>query len=259
MEMQAAMQAAHLQNLHQEKIQYDDQVAAHRAFEALQHRLLDLRMEYVDEPDKAAKKAEILMSSGSFRSFLDERGDVRDTLLVEISQDGWTVDAFAKAQPGGSAHIRWFLCAACLSPGAITQERLLDAGVDPNFNSTEHHGGPSPLWLTCEKVTDYTGYEAETPEDDKALSDAYFTKVQLLVRHGADVNLPLASDCGWGPEYYVAGCTPLHEAAVFERLRLAAFLVENGADIHAVDRCGRTPYDIASFEWGGSPILDLLS
>ena len=258
MEMRADMEGAHQQELLQQKVQHDEEMAARQAFDALRERMLDLRMQYIDDPDKAVKKAGVLMTSGTFKSYLDQGGDVRDALLVEISQDAWSVEAFVKAQPGGSPHVRWFLCVACQSPGAVTAERLLSAGVDPNFNSADYSGNPSPLWLTCEKIADYTGCEDETPEDEKELSDAYHNKVQMLVKHGADVNLPLTSDSECVPEYYVAGCTPLHATAVFDRQKLAAFLVKNGADREAVDSRGRTPFDIASIEWDGSPILEIL-
>ncbi|MDP6112712.1 MAG: ankyrin repeat domain-containing protein [Planctomycetota bacterium] len=256
MEMQAETEAEHQRELLQEKTAMEQQARAEDAVSAFRERLLDLRLEYVDDPDKTAKKAGVILTTGNFTSLLNQGGEARDTLLVEISQDAWLVEAFVKSQPEDSHHVRWFLCLACLSPGPVTVERLLAAGANPNFNSEDYQGDPCPLWLTCERVEDFTGIEDQATEEELALSDGYFEVVQLLVKHGADVNLPLVSDV---QDYYVAGCTPLHEAAISDGERLAAFLVEKGADRNAQDSHGRTPFDIASIEWEGSDILNILA
>lgn len=40
--------------------------------------------------------------------------------------------------------------------------------------------------------------------------------------------------------------TPLHDAALNGHIRLVKLLVERGADIHAKNRRGKTPLDIAA-------------
>ena len=74
--------------------------------------------------------------------------------------------------------------------------------------------------------------------------------VDLLIRHGADVNVPNRE-----------GSTPLHVAAS-SRLALEStivrLLLRHGANVDATDNEGRTPLDIASSE-GNSWIARVLS
>ena len=74
--------------------------------------------------------------------------------------------------------------------------------------------------------------------------------VDLLIRHGADVNAPNRD-----------GSTPLHMAAS-SRLALEStivcLLLLHGANIDAMDSKGRTPLDIATSE-GNSWIAKVLS
>jgi len=58
----------------------------------------------------------------------------------------------------------------------------------------------------------------------------------ILIKKGADVNARSHGDLRW---------TPLHGACTRRRGSVAEFLVENGADINAKDRNGRTPLLIA--------------
>lgn len=58
--------------------------------------------------------------------------------------------------------------------------------------------------------------------------------MQLLLQHGADVNLPGLNNT-----------TPLHDAVHNERLDVVKVLLEWGADLQAVDRFGHRPCDVA--------------
>ena len=80
-------------------------------------------------------------------------------------------------------------------------------------------------------------------------NSAYVEIMRLLLRHGADLNLPAGFNR-----------TPLHDAVhtdntgqihsfydahVFHKMRLVQFLLENGADVNAVTLDGETPVDYA--------------
>jgi len=58
--------------------------------------------------------------------------------------------------------------------------------------------------------------------------------VELLVQHGANVN----------HQNRDTGRTPLHHAASCGYRDIAMFLIENGADVNAIDHEGRTPLDL---------------
>jgi hypothetical protein len=99
MEMQAETQAEHNEELLRQQMQHEEIMAARQAFDAFRDRLLDVRMEHIDDPDKAAKKARVMFASGQCSAVLALGGGFRDALLVEVSQDEWMLEAFASAQP----------------------------------------------------------------------------------------------------------------------------------------------------------------
>ena len=258
----AEMQAEHQEQLMHQRAQLEDatrrKAQDEQTLQAILERLTNLRMEYLDDPAKAVEKTKILLNAGSFNSILDQGDEHRNSIVEEVAKDAWVLGAFIETQPNDSCHVRWLLSLACASGAIGLVEFMLDQGVDPNFNS-EYSGGPSPLWLVCEEIADYSDAEDLATDEEKQLADDYFRIAQTLVQHGADVNRPLAGDRDYGnPAYYVAGATPLHEAAAFDRQKLAAFLVENGANKAALDRHGRTPYEVAATEWAGT-ILELLA
>ncbi len=99
MEMQAETEAEHNEELQRQRMRHEELMAARQAFDAFHDRLLDLRMEHIDEPGKAAKKARVLLASGQCNAILALGGGFRDALLAEVSQDEWMLEAFADAQP----------------------------------------------------------------------------------------------------------------------------------------------------------------
>ena len=62
MEIQAETQAEYNRELQREKMRHEESMAARQAFEAFRDRLLELRMEYLDDPDRSAKKARVSAS-----------------------------------------------------------------------------------------------------------------------------------------------------------------------------------------------------
>ena len=99
LEIQAETQAEHNRELQREKMRHEENVAARQAFDAFRERLLDLRMEHVDDPDQAAKKARVLLGSGQCNSILALGGGFRGELLAEVARDDWMYEAFVDAQP----------------------------------------------------------------------------------------------------------------------------------------------------------------
>jgi hypothetical protein len=100
LEIQAETQAEHNRELQREKMQHEQNMAGRQAFDAFLDRLLDLRMEHVDDPEQAAKKARVLLGSGQCDTILALGGGLRGALLSEIARDDWMYEAFTHAQPG---------------------------------------------------------------------------------------------------------------------------------------------------------------
>jgi ankyrin repeat protein len=91
---------------------------------------------------------------------------------------------------------------------------LLDHGANVNAKTATDL---TPLHRACQG------------EKDRRLT------VYLLIENGADLN---AVD--------QQGCAPIHDAAQFPQNGALAILAEIPAvNVHAVDKCGRTPYQIA--------------
>ncbi len=99
MEIQAETQAEHNRELQREKMRHEENMATRQAFEAFRDRLLELRMEYLDDPDQAAKKARVLLGSGQCDTILALGGGFREALLAEVARDDWMYEAFVDAQP----------------------------------------------------------------------------------------------------------------------------------------------------------------
>jgi len=77
----------------------------------------------------------------------------------------------------------------------------------------------------------------------KAIACGDYAWADVLLAHGVDVNLRLGD-----ADTILMGCsdmTPLHFAAEFGSADTCKYLVGNGADVNALDSCGRTPLNIA--------------
>ena len=116
MEIQAETQAEHNRELQREKMRHEENMATRQAFEAFRDRLLELRMEYLDDPDQAAKKARVLLGSGQCDTILALGGGFREALLAEVARDDWMYEAFVDAQPEevrimavGNRFVRFFI------------------------------------------------------------------------------------------------------------------------------------------------------
>ena len=77
-------------------------------------------------------------------------------------------------------------------------------------------------------------------------------KAELLIEYGADINMTVCGryDCKHDKEENreeLCSATPLHIAAEYQNDVMIKFLIDNGADVNAVDYFGYTPLDIV--EW----------
>lgn len=129
------------------------------------------------------------------------------------------------------AHYNYSALGAALTPEQVSRplrlemaELLLKNGANPNF--PEGKQGRTLL----EELTRITG----CPSDEKSYRHIWEPRgeaMELLIRHGADVNLVNREN----------GNTPLHYAAASGNPDLVRLLLEHGAEVNAVNRGGYTP------------------
>lgn len=218
-----------------------------------------IRALHETDREQSQEKANALFASEMYRAQLEMGGIARQEAMNALFPEGWLIKLFIKSQPADSLHARWWLVHHLEYDPLKIQflEYMMQCGVSPDFNSDFIRGEASPLWAACEATPDCSG-ELYSEEERRASLEC-LEVVNLLIKYGADTNRPLLTDAGWGAtEYYVAGSTPLHEAAVFDRRNVARVLLQAGANRHALDRKGRRPYDIAQFEWPDSEIANMM-
>lgn len=100
--------------------------------------------------------------------------------------------------------------------------------------------------------------EKGLPPLHSAATGGFVELGQLLIEHGADVNLPsmLATTDEEGKKMSKKGSTPLHFAVAFQQLPFGEMLIIHGAELNSLDGLGRTPLDIAS---GKGHVLERLT
>ena len=140
-------------------------------------------------------------------------------------------------------------------------ERLLKKGIDPDcgINSKKHvQDGEDTILLSV--VADSEEYEdgRERDEQDR------LAMAKLLIRYGADVNAVHAPEsCDSFHTYEketdqyalddTCGFTPLMYAVENGELDMVKLLVENGADIDVIDKCGFNVICVAADNYWDSP------
>lgn len=118
---------------------------------------------------------------------------------------------------------------------------LLDAGADPN----DQRSGFSPLHVMTwvRKPPRGEDYGAPPPAELGRLNSLQF--IRELVKHGADVNAPLANGKGGAGQFNKKGATPFLMASATADVAYMKLLLELGADpsIPNADKC--TPLMVA--------------
>lgn len=197
-------------------------------------------------------------------------GDDPNRPLRRIGFYAWEMDALASSDPGSTAH-PWrplhMACAHGYAPdAALIVQALIGAGARLDaacpLGSLPIHLATAHGWLGVLEALLVVGTDIEArtvatsnslwrmsapahaePVFDQtplavAAREGRVDAVRLLLRHGAALG---ATDS--------RARTPLHSAAApwwQENAELAALLIDAGADVHAHDRDGRTPLDLAN-------------
>ena len=195
MEMQAETQAEHNEELQRQQNQHEEIMAARQAFDAFRDRLLDLRMEHLDDPDQAAKKARVLLGSGQCNSILPLGGGFRGELLAEVARDDWMYEAFVDAQPEEvqimavreQIHpvLHWlqsegqpgsFVVFECRDHDAWIQMQLCDGGdveFDFPFLIRSAPGQAGPMnYERVDELSDIADAEETRPFDNRQITSA---------------------------------------------------------------------------------------
>ncbi|KAJ8669987.1 hypothetical protein QAD02_001246 [Eretmocerus hayati] len=131
-------------------------------------------------------------------------------------------------------------------------EYLLDQGADLNIKNAY---GKSPLHLAFERnmkeiVNSFFScldFIKHNPTDDHGLSHFHIAciydqveAVEHFINLGMDIDAPVDFDSIFWP-----GFTPLHFAAKFGSIRVAAILLKHGASYSTIDKHGLSAFDVA--------------
>ncbi|QEF99032.1 Ankyrin repeats (3 copies) [Stieleria maiorica] len=153
-------------------------------------------------------------------------------------------------------------------------EYLLAMGADPNRQANEH--GASVLAGLCYvnqvecarlllqhgAVPDRGRDETlETPLHHGLAGDAGVELVELLIRHGADLNAvtkPGIVSCNFYGQTPTRGETPLHRAAAYASMEIVQRLVDAGGDREIADSDGYLPYHWAGWHRRSKELVLLL-
>lgn len=139
-------------------------------------------------------------------------------------------------------------------------EKILDGGVSPDCseesNAVAKNGEKTLLYLLADRIL-YEQWPLSN-EPEEYIHDKTMEMMQLLIDEGADVNYvayrAMYEEChGYNDEapfrrYTTDQCgwTPLMAATYHGDLEMIKLLVDNGADVHAVDYCGYNVINIVA-------------
>ena len=165
---------------------------------------------------------------------IDQRAPCSGSLPLDAALWGWhfeiaryLVDRGADVNGVGYDDYTVFMAACRTTPEMVAL--LLHHGADPNLPSPRT--GETPLHAVTGK-----GFEKHATEI-----------VRMLLEAGAKPNVTTksgAEGCVYpGGSFYHLSETPLHLAAAFGDAEMMRMLVAAGADIHAKDDNGHTPYN----------------
>ena len=151
-------------------------------------------------------------------------------------------------------------------------EKLLKHGVTPDCteesNAHAENGEDTLLWILLTR----DGLDRTKKDGTKPTSEDHDRMVKLLLDYGADINYktysaPENSSEHTGendPEHAIyftddgCGRTPLLYAVQYQDLDRVKFLIENGADVNAVDFCGFNAINILADERGDEEGYEML-
>lgn len=138
-------------------------------------------------------------------------------------------------------------------------EKIIDSGVSPDCseesNAAAKNGEKTLLYLLADGIL-YEQWPLKN-EPEEYVHDKTLEMMQLLIDKGADVNYAayraMYEEChGYTDEYSIygdtdrCGWTPLMVATYHGDLDMIKLLVDNGADVHAVDYCGYNVINIVA-------------
>ncbi|XP_054264092.1 uncharacterized protein LOC128987330 isoform X1 [Macrosteles quadrilineatus] len=135
-----------------------------------------------------------------------------------------------------------FLCFAAKLNRTDIVRTLLAAGADPSVRNQENLNA---LELASSEQTKHTFVE----ELLRAIANSQLERVYQLVKAGVDVNT-------WDSD--ATRNTPLHWAACYADSQVVAYLIEQGADMNAVNSWGATPLHEAIDRGEAEVIAELL-
>ena len=152
------------------------------------------------------------------------------------------------------------LCGACLAGKLELTKFLIDLGAEVNSPSVlNSHSTTTPIIVAArngnielieyliEKGADVHYKQSDQNALIEACSGDHLLVVEVLLHHGADINIHLQSN----------KTTCMHQACSNDYTEMVEFLLEHGADVNAVDQYHTTPFAIA-FDKRNNELITIL-